>query len=80
MTSKIGIMKTNTFLVFLTLVLMMHCTSKETRKQPPLAQVKPVEDVYFGIKISDPYSTWKIYRILQFSDGLRHRQIIHEVS
>jgi len=50
-----GIMKTKTFLVFLTLILLVHCTSNDTKKQPPMAQVKPVEDVYFGIKISDPY-------------------------
>lgn len=48
-------MNTKTFLVFLTMVLMVHCTTNNTRKQPPLAQVKPVEDVYFGTKISDPY-------------------------
>jgi prolyl oligopeptidase len=48
-------MKTKTFLVFLTMVLMVHCTTNNIRKQPPLAQVKPVEDVYFGTKISDPY-------------------------
>jgi prolyl oligopeptidase len=48
-------MKTKTFLVFLTMVLMVHCTTNTTRKQPTLAQVKPIEDVYFGTKISDPY-------------------------
>lgn len=49
------IMKTKTFLAFLTLVFMVHCTTNNTRQQPPLAQVNPVEDEYFGIKISDPY-------------------------
>jgi len=34
---------------------MVHCTSNDTRQQPPLAQIKPAEDEYFGIKISDPY-------------------------
>lgn len=48
-------MKTNFFLVFLTIILMVHCTTNKTLKQPPLAAVNPVEDVYFGMKISDPY-------------------------
>ncbi len=48
-------MKTKTFLVFLTMILMVCCTTNSTRKPPPLAQVKPVEDMYFGKKISDPY-------------------------
>jgi len=34
---------------------MVHCTTNDTRQKPPLAQINPVEDEYFGIKISDPY-------------------------
>lgn len=48
-------MKTLAYLVSLILVIMVHCTTNDTRKQPSLAQVKPVVDEYFGIKISDPY-------------------------
>jgi len=48
-------MKKKNFLVLLTMILMVHCTTDNTKKQFPLAQVKPVEDVYFGMKISDPY-------------------------
>jgi len=48
-------MKTKLFLIVLTLVFMAHCTSGQIKKQPPLAQVKPVTDNYFGTKISDPY-------------------------
>ncbi|MCB8998785.1 MAG: S9 family peptidase [Bacteroidales bacterium] len=33
----------------------MQCTSKNSLPKPPLAQVNPVEDDYFGIKITDPY-------------------------
>ena len=49
------IMKTKSFLFFLTLLSMMHCTTVDTKQQPPLAQVKPIEEDYFGTKISDPY-------------------------
>jgi prolyl oligopeptidase len=48
-------MKTRTFLIFLTLLFLVNCTTNNTKQRPPLAQVKPVEDVYFGKKISDPY-------------------------
>jgi prolyl oligopeptidase len=48
-------MKTKTFLVFMTLVVMLHCTSNDNKQKPPLAKISPVEDEYFGIKISDPY-------------------------
>ena len=48
-------MKTKTTLLCLTILLLVQCTTRETPEKPPLAQVKPVEDVYFGKKISDPY-------------------------
>ncbi len=48
-------MKTKTLLVFMSLVFMVQCTTNNTSQKPPLAQVKPVEDEYFGTKISDPY-------------------------
>jgi prolyl oligopeptidase len=48
-------MKAKELLVFLGLVFLAGCTSNEPGQKPPLAQVKPVEDVYFGTKISDPY-------------------------
>ncbi len=50
-----GIMKTKTFTVILLLLMMVQCTTKERGLLPPLAQVKPVTDTYFGVKISDPY-------------------------
>jgi prolyl oligopeptidase len=55
MTLKMELMKTRTFLIFLTLVFLVSCTTNNTKQRPPLAPVKPVEDVYFGKKISDPY-------------------------
>ena len=48
-------MKTTTFLVFLAMILMVNCTTNKAKMKPPLAEVKPVEDVYFGVKIIDPY-------------------------
>jgi|WetSurMetagenome_2_1015567.scaffolds.fasta_scaffold00003_260 prolyl oligopeptidase len=48
-------MKTRTFLILFILLLIAQCTSKDIRKPLPLAQVNPVEDQYFGVKISDPY-------------------------
>ncbi|MGB8492157.1 MAG: prolyl oligopeptidase family serine peptidase [Bacteroidales bacterium] len=48
-------MKTKTFLVFLTMVIMVSCTMDKTKMKPPLAEIKPIEDVYFGVKITDPY-------------------------
>ena len=48
-------MKTRTFLVLFILLLVAQCTSNDTRKHLPLAEVKPIEDLYFGIKITDPY-------------------------
>lgn len=48
-------MKTWTFLALLAFLLAAHCTSDTKSKLPPAARIEPVEDVYFGIKISDPY-------------------------
>lgn len=48
-------MKTKTMLLCLTILFLVQCTTKITQEKPPLAQVKPVEDVYFGKKITDPY-------------------------
>jgi len=48
-------MKTMRYMLLLTMVTLIHCTSNEKPKQPSLAQINPVEDEYFGIKISDPY-------------------------
>ncbi len=48
-------MKTMRYILLLTMVTLIHCTSNEKPKQPSLAQINPVEDEYFGIKISDPY-------------------------
>lgn len=48
-------MKTRAFLFFLSLAVLVQCTIKDSRQLPPLAQVNPVEDDYYGIKITDPY-------------------------
>lgn len=48
-------MKTRIFLFLLFLILLVACNFKDTPIKPSLAKVDPVEDVYFGIKISDPY-------------------------
>lgn len=51
-------MKTRTNLVsliLLLLVLIVQCTSQESVQLPTLAEVNPVEDDYFGIKVTDPY-------------------------
>ena len=48
-------MKTNLALALLTLLLIVSCSTKNTIPKPPLAQSVPVEDVYFGMKITDPY-------------------------
>jgi len=48
-------MKIKIMLLSLSILLMVQCATKKTPEKPPLAQVEPVEDVYFGKKISDPY-------------------------
>jgi len=48
-------MKTKTMLICLLTILMVLSTTGKTQEKPPLIQAKPVEDEYFGIKISDPY-------------------------
>ena len=49
-----GIMKTKTMLICLLTILMVLSTIGKTQEKPPLIQAKPVEDEYFGRKISDP--------------------------
>jgi prolyl oligopeptidase len=48
-------MKTKTMLICLTTFLMALNTTGKAQKKPPLMQAKPVEDEYFGKKISDPF-------------------------
>lgn len=48
-------MKTKTMLICLSTILMVLSITGKTQEKPPLIQAKPVEDEYFGIKISDPY-------------------------
>ena len=48
-------MKTKTTLICLLTILMVLSTTGKTQEKPPLIQAKPVEDEYFGKKISDPY-------------------------
>lgn len=49
-------MRNNIILFSLSIFIMVSCTTKvQEQKKPLLAKVNPVEDVYFGKKISDPY-------------------------
>ena len=48
-------MKTRTILFYLSIFLMVQCDTRKTTEKRPLAQVNPVEDIYYGKKISDPY-------------------------
>ena len=48
-------MKVKIMLLSLLVFLLAQCTSKKTQEKPPLAQVKPVEELYFAKAISDPY-------------------------
>jgi prolyl oligopeptidase len=48
-------MKFKTMLVCLFPILLGLFTTGRTQERPPLAEVKPVVDEYFGKKISDPY-------------------------
>lgn len=48
-------MKTKTILFCIAIISMVQCATESIREKPPLAQIKPVEDEYFGKKISDPY-------------------------
>ena len=52
---KLVIMKIKIMLLSLSTILIVQCTTRKTIERPPLAQIEPVEDVYFGKKISDPY-------------------------
>ena len=48
-------MKTVLSLLILSLFLFVQCSSEKKPEKPPLAKVEPVEDVYFGKKVIDPY-------------------------
>ncbi len=48
-------MKIKIMLLSLAILLMVQCTTRKTPEKPPLAPIDPVEDTYFGKKISDPY-------------------------
>jgi prolyl oligopeptidase len=48
-------MKIKIMLFSLAILLMVQCSARKTPEKPPLAPVDPVEDEYFGKKISDPY-------------------------
>jgi prolyl oligopeptidase len=48
-------MKTRICLIFFSFYLLGACNFNKTPTKPALAKVDPVEDEYFGIKISDPY-------------------------
>ena len=48
-------MKTKIMLFYLAIILLIQYTACYTQVKPTLAKVQPVEDEYFGIKITDPY-------------------------
>jgi len=48
-------MKLNGILFCLSIFLLEESLAKDVLQKPPLAKVEPVEEVYFGIKVSDPY-------------------------
>ncbi len=48
-------MKTRIFPAFLVFLLAATITNGGIKEKPPLVKVQPVEDVYFGHKITDPY-------------------------
>ena len=48
-------MRTKSLLILLVTLLLANCSSIGKREKPPLAQVKPVEDTYFGTKVTDSY-------------------------
>ncbi|MCK4750906.1 MAG: hypothetical protein KAT15_27800, partial [Bacteroidales bacterium] len=48
-------MKNYLCLLIPALLLLPQCKTRTSLDQPPLAPVDPVEDVYFGKTISDPY-------------------------
>jgi len=48
-------MRTKSLLILLLTLLLANCSSSRKREKPPLAQVKPVEDTYFGTKVTDSY-------------------------
>jgi len=48
-------MKFNVVLFCLSIFLIEEGLAKDVLQKPPLAKVEPVEEVYFGVKVSDPY-------------------------
>ncbi len=48
-------MKSLLSLLCLSMLLFVQCSSEKKPEKPPLAKAEPVEDVYFGVKIKDPY-------------------------
>ncbi|MCJ7554597.1 MAG: hypothetical protein MUO34_12015, partial [Ignavibacteriaceae bacterium] len=48
-------MKTKLIPLILLFLVMVRCTTEMINEKPPLAKVEPVEDVYFGKKVADPY-------------------------
>ena len=48
-------MKPRVTLFFLIIFLIEQGLAKDILQKPPLAKVEPVEDVYFGVEVSDPY-------------------------
>ena len=48
-------MKSKKFTLLLAAPVLWQCNTGETIEKPPLAEIRPVDEVIFGKKISDPY-------------------------
>jgi prolyl oligopeptidase len=48
-------MKSRIILFCLSILLIEQILAKDVLQKPPLAKVEPVEEVYFGVKVNDPY-------------------------
>ena len=69
-------MKTRYVIILFVTVFATYCAKDYVPEKPPLAEVKPVEDEYYGIKITDRIGTWKILKILKLSNGSELRRIM----
>ncbi len=48
-------MKSKSIFIALSFLALLGCQTRMQETRPPLAAVQPVEDTYFGVKITDPY-------------------------
>ncbi len=48
-------MKSKSIFIAFSFLALLGCQTRVQETRPPLAAVQPVEDTYFGVKITDPY-------------------------